>query len=65
MLSSNINFEIIVVDGLSKYESVSIVNNSKLFNKIKLISERDKGVYDAMNKGIIASRGEFQVVFHG
>lgn len=59
MFSCKMNFEIIVVDGLSNDDSVSKVNNSKLFNKIKLITEKDKGVYDAMNKGIKASRGEW------
>ncbi len=54
------NFEHIIVDGASTDNTLSIVlDQQKLHNNIALISEPDKGIYDAMNKGINASRGEW------
>ena len=50
------NIEHIIVDGDSKDNTVKIC---KEFNHIsKLISEPDKGIYDAFNKGIKNSTGE-------
>ena len=51
------NIEQIFVDGLSKDKSLEIIKKHSL-NKSKLISEKDKGIYDAMNKGINISKGE-------
>lgn len=52
------NLEYIVVDGKSKDGTCDVI--SKYEDKIDtIISEPDKGVYDAMNKGIIASNGDF------
>lgn len=50
--------EIIVVDGLSTDGSIEILRRyeSELSS---VIIERDKGVFDAVNKGIIQSRGEW------
>lgn len=52
------NFEILVMDGLSKDSTLSIVNS---FNddRIKIYREQDLGVYDAMNKGISYAKGEW------
>ena len=55
--------EYIIVDGDSKDETLEIVNRYKpLFEKknivLKVISERDNGIYDAMNKGIKNATGE-------
>jgi glycosyltransferase involved in cell wall biosynthesis len=53
--------EYIVIDGGSTDGSVNIINSYS--NKIDYwISEPDKGIYDAMNKGITASSG-FYVCF--
>ena len=49
------NIEHIVVDGLSTDKTLEIV---KEFSKIILISEKDKGVYDAFNKGWKLAKGE-------
>jgi glycosyltransferase involved in cell wall biosynthesis len=49
------NIEHIVVDGLSKDNTVDIV---KQYPNVKLIVEKDKGLYDAINKGIKAANGE-------
>lgn len=52
------DFEIIIVDGVSTDETLSIAQS---FNdqRIKIISEKDKGIYDAMNKGIDLVTGEW------
>ena len=51
------DIEHIIVDGASKDNTLEIV---KEFGKrvAKLISEPDKGIYDAMNKGIRAATGD-------
>ncbi len=50
------NYELIIIDGKSTDGTVEILkkNNSKIDF---WISEKDKGIYDAMNKGIKISRG--------
>ena len=49
------NFEHIVVDGLSKDNTLEIVNE---FGSVHLISEKDKGQSDAINKGFKKSNGD-------
>ncbi len=52
------NMEYIIIDGGSKDATLSIIE--KYRQKIDyLISEKDNGVFDAMNKGIRASNGEW------
>src|SRR5690606_18219293 len=54
------NVEILVLDNISKDATCNIVNEYvNKYPQIKLNSEKDKGVYDAMNKGINLSKGEF------
>lgn len=50
------DFEYIVVDGGSKDETVKILDKYK--DKIRYISEKDNGIYDAMNKGVKMAMGE-------
>lgn len=50
-------FELIVVDGASTDETLECVK--KYEGDLKLISERDDGVYDAFNKGIESATGEY------
>jgi glycosyltransferase involved in cell wall biosynthesis len=51
------NIEYIIVDGASKDDTLSIVNRYK--DKIATIqSEPDKGIYDAMNKGVRLATGD-------
>ncbi len=48
------NIEHIIVDGLSTDDTIKI---AKQYN-VKIICEKDKGLYDAINKGIKASTGD-------
>lgn len=52
------NIEYIVIDGGSKDGTVDVIK--KYADKIAYwVSEPDKGIYDAMNKGIRAAKGEW------
>jgi glycosyltransferase involved in cell wall biosynthesis len=54
------NFEILIIDGGSADDTMKIV---QLFaernSNIRFISEKDNGIYDAMNKGITIAKGEW------
>ncbi len=51
------NIEYVIIDGSSKDNTVSIIESYK--NRLGyFISEPDKGLYDAMNKGIQAATGD-------
>lgn len=55
---SFIDYEFIVIDGNSTDGSVDVINEHK--NRIHYwVSEADAGIYNAMNKGIYAARGEY------
>lgn len=54
------NFEIIIVDGKSTDGTVGIIKKLKN-KKIKFIIEKDKGIYDAMNKGVKYSTGNWVI----
>lgn len=52
------DFEYIIVDGKSKDGTLGIASTYK--NRVnQLISEPDKGLYDAMNKGLKLAKGDF------
>ena len=51
------NIEYIVVDGLSSDSTLNIIENNKEIIS-KYISESDKGLYDALNKGIQFATGD-------
>ncbi len=54
------NIEYIIIDGASKDNTVNIIKeHEKLFGgRLKWISEKDNGIYDAMNKGIKMATGD-------
>ncbi|MBD2751867.1 glycosyltransferase family 2 protein [Spirosoma validum] len=52
------NFEYIIIDGGSTDNTISIIEQYK--DKLSYwISEPDRGIYDAWNKGLAASKGEW------
>lgn len=52
------DWEVLVMDGDSEDDTVSIAQSYN-DNRIRIFSEPDKGIYDAMNKGIEKSKGEW------
>lgn len=50
------DIEHIIIDGGSTDDTLTIV--AEFSHVAKVIAEKDKGIYDAMNKGIMASTGE-------
>ena len=56
------NYEHIIIDGLSADNTFEIVEASKLIQGSNItfaVSESDKGIYDAMNKGASKARGKW------
>ncbi|SFO47995.1 Glycosyltransferase involved in cell wall bisynthesis [Algoriphagus ornithinivorans] len=52
------NYEVLVMDGNSEDNTVQIVKGCN-DPRIKIISKRDNGIYDAMNKGVALAKGEW------
>ncbi len=52
------DFEILILDGLSTDTTLVVARKFK-DNRIKIYSEKDKGIFDAMNKGIHLAQGEW------
>lgn len=54
------DFEYIIIDGGSTDGTLDIIKRYESFfkGKLKWISEKDKGIYDAMNKGINMANGD-------
>src|ERR1043165_6457649 len=57
------NIEYIIVDGGSKDGTMEIVNSYKTQIR-KIISEKDNGIYDALNKGIDLATGDIIGILH-
>ena len=57
------NFEHIIQDNESTDETIEIIRNRK-DKRTKIISEKDHGLYDALNRGISKSKGEYIVILH-
>jgi glycosyltransferase len=57
------DIEYIIVDGLSKDSTLSIVNRYSPYIA-KVVSEKDKGLYDALNKGIKLATGDVVGMLH-
>lgn len=50
------DFEHIMIDGASSDNTLSI---ARRFNHVRILSEKDKGLYDAMNKGLKLAKGKY------
>lgn len=54
------NWEILIVDAVSKDDTTQLAASYAATNpSIRIVSEKDKGIYDAMNKGINLAAGEW------
>lgn len=63
------DFEYLIIDGNSSDKTLEIINSYKkrFINKgirFRLISEPDKGIYDAMNKGVKYAKGRWIQFFN-
>lgn len=59
------DYEIIIQDGLSKDKTLQVAEKFKSSGRgIKILSERDGGIYDAMNKAILKAKGNW-ILFLG
>ena len=54
------NIEHLIIDGASTDKTLEIVDKYR-HNITKIISEPDKGIYDAMNKGIAQATGDYLI----
>jgi glycosyltransferase involved in cell wall biosynthesis len=52
------NIEYIIIDGASTDGTLDVINNYR-DSITKLVSEPDKGIYDAMNKGLLQATGDY------
>lgn len=68
------NIEHIIIDGgstdgsvevIREYEQSLVSSPSPFASRLKWISEPDKGIYDAMNKGVEKSSGEYLLFLNG
>ena len=61
LMQNRMDFEYVVVDGASTDGSVMVIKRlAETFgNRLKWLSEPDKGIYNAMNKGIGIASGDY------
>lgn len=53
------NLEYIIIDGASTDGTVDFLKQEASSHMFKWLSEADKGIYDAMNKGIMMATGDY------
>jgi glycosyltransferase involved in cell wall biosynthesis len=59
-------WELLICDGGSDEEKFSVIDKfCKKDGRIAIVSRYDHGIYDAMNKGSAASKGEFIIFLNG
>jgi len=55
-----LKYEILIIDGLSADQTIDLVQTyAVLDHRIRLITEKDLGIFDAMNKGIHLASGDW------
>lgn len=60
-------FEQIIVDGASTDGSIELIKDfeNKFKGRLQWVSEPDKGIYNAMNKGIRMATGKYTMILNG
>lgn len=56
------SIECIVIDGVSKDNTLNIVKQFESKLDLKYVSEPDKGIFDALNKGVMLASGDYVYV---
>ena len=61
------NIEHLIIDGASKDGTLAIAEEYKqrVSYDVTILSEPDKGIYDAMNKGLHLAQGDYLVFLKG
>lgn len=54
------DYEMLIIDGASTDDTLQIVRQASIAG-LRVFSEPDKGLYDAMNKGIARARGRYLI----
>lgn len=52
-------FEHIVIDGQSNDQTQQVLKDKSRYENFRYVSERDCGIYDAMNKGVSLAKGKY------
>lgn len=52
------SYELLIIDGKSQDRSLELIQSHPIKPRL-VVSEKDKGIYDAMNKGIRLAKGEY------
>lgn len=55
---TNTDYEMLIIDGASTDDTLNIVRGASI-SSLRVFSEPDQGLYDAMNKGINRARGRY------
>lgn len=64
-VSSEVDYEHLIIDGGSTDDTLRIIKDySSNSSKSHYLSENDNGIYDALNKGIKLSTGEYILLLH-
>lgn len=53
-------YELIIIDGKSSDATVKIAQDANITNT-EVVSEKDRGIYDAMNKGLGLAQGDYEI----